>query len=108
MRGRAISVPINAVHQRVKMQKEGALIGRELRDARQRSAEAEEVETVKTKKEEFEREKTAFRPMTGRNVGTTSTHGIGTKHVAVGSISTDDTGSEVGDDNTGGRIKRRH
>ena len=107
VRGRAISVPINAVHQRVKMQKEGAFIGRELQDARQRLAEAEEVETVKTK-EEFEREKTVFRAMAGRNVGTTSTHRIGTKHVARGSISTDDTGSEVGDDNTGGRIKRRH
>ena len=109
VRERAIGVQMDAVRQRVKMQEEGALIGRELQDAQHRLAEAEEMEAaLKREKEEFGREKAAFRATTGGNVGTTSTHGIGTKHVAGGSTSTDDISSEVGDDIMGGRIKRRH
>ena len=109
VRERAIGVQMDAVRQRVKMQEEVALIGRELQDAQQRLAEAEEMEeTLKREKEEFEREKAAFRATTGGNIGTISTHGIGTKHVAGGSTSTSNISSEVGDDIMGGRIKRRH
>ena len=66
VRERAIGVQMYAVLQRAKMQEEGALIGRELQDAQQRLAETEELEeALKREKEEFEREKAAFRATTG-------------------------------------------
>ena len=57
----AIDVQLDAVRQQVKLQEEGALISRELQDAQQKLTE----ETVKTKKEGFEREKAAFWATTG-------------------------------------------
>ena len=62
MRKYSIDVHMDAVRQRVMMREEGVLIGRELQDAQQRLAEAEEMEeTLKMEKEEFEREKEEFR-----------------------------------------------
>ena len=62
----ATDVQLDAIRQQAKLPEEGALIGRELQDAQQRLAEAKETEeTVKTKKEGFEREKAAFWATTG-------------------------------------------
>ena len=100
VRKQAVDVHMDAVRQRVKMREEGVLIGREWQDAQRRLAEAEEMEEkLKREREEFEREKAAFRKITAAGGS------VGTEHVGGGNTSTCGIGGEVGEDTTGGKVE---